>query len=72
MPHDILIRDGLGATARSLRLADRGVLRQGFRADLAIFDPADFQDRATYADPHRYPSGTRTTVIVGRDHAQML
>ena len=31
---------------------------------MTIFDPADFQDRATYADPHQYPSGTRTSVIV--------
>ena len=29
-----------------------------------MFDPANFSDRATYADPHQYPSGTRTTVIV--------
>ncbi|HUI98151.1 MAG TPA: D-aminoacylase [Xanthobacteraceae bacterium] len=53
-----------GATARALRLADRGILRPGARADIAIFDPADFKDRATYADPHQYPSGARTTVIV--------
>ena len=26
--------------------------------------PADFRDRATYADPHQYPSGSRTTVLV--------
>jgi N-acyl-D-aspartate/D-glutamate deacylase len=53
-----------GATARALRLADRGLLREGFAADIAIFDPADFKDRATYADPHQYPSGPRTAVIV--------
>jgi N-acyl-D-amino-acid deacylase len=53
-----------GATARALRLADRGLLRPGYCADVAIFDPADFRDRATYADPHQYPSGARTTVIV--------
>jgi len=53
-----------GATARALRLADRGLLKEGYCADLAIFDPADFKDRATYANPHQYPSGKRTTVIV--------
>jgi N-acyl-D-amino-acid deacylase len=29
-----------------------------------MFDPADFMDRATYAAPHQYPTGTRTTVLV--------
>jgi N-acyl-D-amino-acid deacylase len=53
-----------GGTARALNLKDRGLLRPGMRADLALFDPDDFTDRATYADPHQYPSGDRTTVIV--------
>jgi N-acyl-D-aspartate/D-glutamate deacylase len=53
-----------GGSAKALKLRDRGVLREGWRADIAIFDPADFRDLATYADPHRYPSGARTTVIV--------
>jgi len=53
-----------GATARALKLKDRGLLREGFRADVVIFDPDDFVDRATYADPHQFPSGPRTTVIV--------
>ena len=33
-------------------------------ADVAIFDPKDFRDRATAAGPHQFPSGARTTVIV--------
>jgi N-acyl-D-aspartate/D-glutamate deacylase len=45
-------------------LRDRGLLREGYRADVTIFDPADFTDRATYADPHQYPTGARTTVLV--------
>jgi N-acyl-D-amino-acid deacylase len=53
-----------GATARALKLKDRGLLRQGFCADVVIFDPDDFADRATYAEPHQFPSGARTTVIV--------
>jgi len=53
-----------GGAAKALKLRDRGLLREGWRADVAIFDPADFKDRATYAEPHRYPTGRRTTVIV--------
>ena len=29
-----------------------------------VFDPADFIDQSTYAKPHQYPSGSRTTVLV--------
>ena len=53
-----------GATARALNLCDRGLLRPGCRADITLFDPADFTDLATYGDPHQYPTGARTTVIV--------
>jgi N-acyl-D-amino-acid deacylase len=64
LPLELAIHKMTGATARALKLADRGLLKEGYRADVAIFDPADFQDRATYADPHQFPSGARTTVIV--------
>ncbi len=53
-----------GATARALKLKDRGLLREDYCADIVIFDPDDFVDRATYAAPHQFPSGARTTVIV--------
>jgi N-acyl-D-aspartate/D-glutamate deacylase len=64
LPLELAVHKMTGATARALKLRDRGLLREGYRADVAIFDPADFKDRATYADPHQYPSGRRTTVIV--------
>jgi len=64
LPLEQAIRKMTGATARALRLRDRGLLKEGYRADITIFDPADFKDCATYADPHQYPSGDRTAVIV--------
>jgi N-acyl-D-aspartate/D-glutamate deacylase len=64
IPLELAVHKMTGATARALKLNDRGLLREGYRADVTIFDPADFRDRATYADPHRYPSGNRTSVIV--------
>jgi N-acyl-D-amino-acid deacylase len=53
-----------GGAAQALKFADRGLLKEGYRADVTLFDPADFRDQATYADPHRYPTGARTSVIV--------
>jgi N-acyl-D-amino-acid deacylase len=64
IPLELAIYKMSGGPARALKLRDRGLLRKGHRADVAIFDPNDFRDRATYADPHQYPSGARTTVIV--------
>ncbi len=64
LPLEAAIRKMTGATAQALKLKDRGLLREGFCADIAIFDPEDFRDRASYEDPHQYPSGARTTVIV--------
>ncbi len=64
IPIETAVHKMTGATARALKLADRGLLRAGYRADVTVFDPADFKERATYADPHRYPSGARTTVLV--------
>jgi N-acyl-D-amino-acid deacylase len=64
LPLERAIHKMTGAIARALKLKDRGLLQQGFRADVVIFDPNDFTDRATYADPHQFPTGARTTVIV--------
>jgi N-acyl-D-amino-acid deacylase len=54
-----------GAPARILGLADRGLLREGHRADVTTFDPATIIDRATYDDPHRYAAGIGTVLVNG-------
>ncbi len=64
IPIERAIHKMTGLTAKALRLKDRGLLKEGYRADIVLFDPANFKDQATYSDPHRYPTGTRTTVLV--------
>jgi N-acyl-D-amino-acid deacylase len=64
LPLELAVHKMTGATARALKFKDRGFLREGFRADVVMFDPIDFKDRATYTDPHQFPSGERTNVIV--------
>ncbi|HEU5319912.1 MAG TPA: amidohydrolase family protein, partial [Methylomirabilota bacterium] len=55
-----------GLPARRLRLRDRGEIRVGARADLVVLDPRAVADRATYAEPHRYPAGIEHVVVNGR------
>lgn len=64
LPLETAIHKMTGRAAKALKLRDRGLLREGYRADVVLFDPTDFKERATYANPHQYPSGNRTTVIV--------
>ena len=64
LPLELAIHKMTGATARALKLKDRGLLKEGYAADIAVFDPQDFRDRATYREPHQYPTGARTHVIV--------
>jgi N-acyl-D-aspartate/D-glutamate deacylase len=55
-----------GLTARQMHIADRGLIKEGFAADLVIFDPATVADRATFSDPFQYPVGISTVIVNGR------
>jgi N-acyl-D-aspartate/D-glutamate deacylase len=54
-----------GLPAAVLDLADRGVLRAGASADVAVFDPATFGDRATTFEPNILAVGMRHVVVNG-------
>ncbi len=51
--------------AGNLGISDRGSLQSGYFADIAIFDPAQIQDHATFADPHQYATGVRDVIVNG-------
>jgi N-acyl-D-amino-acid deacylase len=54
-----------GGPAAALDLRDRGLLREGYRADLTLFDPRTVTERATYDEPHRYPDGIPWVIVNG-------
>ncbi len=59
------VRKMTSLPAARFGLLDRGVLRPGMKADIAIFDPARIIDRATFADPHQYAEGVSFVVVNG-------
>jgi N-acyl-D-amino-acid deacylase len=52
--------------AQRIGLADRGVLREGMKADIAIFDPATVRDTATFERPHQYAEGVVFVIVNGQ------
>lgn len=52
--------------AARLRLADRGLVREGHRADLVLFDPATVAAGSTYEAPRTLPSGIPYVLVDGR------
>ena len=51
--------------ARRMGLRERGEVREGWFADLTVFDPARVTDRATYEDPWRTSEGIRHVLVNG-------
>jgi dihydroorotase/N-acyl-D-amino-acid deacylase len=52
--------------AQRLGLADRGVLRQGLKADIVVFDPSTVRDTATFEKPHSYAEGVHLVLVNGK------
>ncbi|MCC7417854.1 MAG: D-aminoacylase [Acidobacteria bacterium] len=59
------VRKMSSLTAQRIGLYDRGVLRPGMKADIAVFDPATVADTATFEKPHSYAVGVSTVVVNG-------
>ena len=59
------IRKMTSFPAQRLGLPDRGILRDGFKADIVIFDADTVKTRATREDPHHYPVGIDYVIVNG-------
>lgn len=51
------VRKSSAGVANRLGLLDRGLLREGLKADVIVFDPETVIDNATYTDPHQLSAG---------------
>jgi len=59
------VRKMTSFAAEAAGLPDRGLVKVGFPADLAVFDPATVRDRSTFTEPHHYSEGFRYVVVNG-------
>jgi N-acyl-D-amino-acid deacylase len=64
-PLETAVHKMTGLTARTYGLADRGVVKEGAYADLAIFDPVTVGEAATFARPIAPAHGIDTVIVNG-------
>lgn len=64
-PLEEAIRKMSSFPAGRLGLRDRGLIAPGFAADIVVFDPEEVADRASFADPHRFPAGIAYVFVNG-------
>jgi N-acyl-D-amino-acid deacylase len=60
------IRKMTSLPAQTFSLRDRGQIREGFAADLVIFDDATVTDKATFDQPHQYAVGFSSVIVNGQ------
>ncbi len=59
------IRKMTSLPAQTFGFRDRGMVREGFAADLVIFDESRISDEATFVEPHQFPTGIDYVVVNG-------
>jgi N-acyl-D-amino-acid deacylase len=59
------IRRMTSVAASQFGIERRGIIREGYFADLVVFDPATVADRATFERPHQYPVGIHHVIVNG-------
>jgi N-acyl-D-amino-acid deacylase len=66
LPLEEAVRKMTSLPASRMRLADRGQVREGFYADLTVFDPATVKDQSTYENPWAYSAGVPYVAVNGQ------
>jgi len=66
LPLELAIHKMTGLPASNVGLKQRGLLREGYFADITIFNPETVIDRATFEEPNQYPVGINFVIVNGR------
>jgi N-acyl-D-aspartate/D-glutamate deacylase len=66
IPLEFAIRSNTSLPAETLGLKDRGLLKPGYTADVLVFDPRTFNERATYQSPRVLATGVRYLTVNGQ------
>ncbi len=66
LPLEEAVMKMTSAAAKRLLISDRGVIKEGYKADITIFNPETVMDTATYRDPHQYPVGIEYVIVNGK------
>jgi len=66
LPLNEAVHKMTGLPARTFHLVRRGLLQEGWFADITVFDSERIFDPATYEDPRRHPVGIECVIVNGR------
>jgi len=60
------IRRMTSLPAQKFQLKDRGLIREGYAADIVLFDEKEVKDQSTYEKPHQYSTGFKYVIVNGQ------
>jgi len=63
---EFMVRNSSALTAETFRIPERGLIREGYFADVIVFDPRTVADRATYEQPELLSEGMRFVIVNGQ------
>ena len=66
IPLEEAIRRMTSLAAQKFQLKDRGLLKEGYAADIVIFNENEVNDKATFEQPHQFSAGFKYVIVNGR------